>query len=810
MNNASPTTSADDLGKALATITKDPALTAGDLVEAAKFIARIGANTLNVSRIGIWTIDLKNNILQSIIAYDALSDHFFTQQDFQLDNRASYIEQLHLNRIICIDDASKDNVLSDLEEVYGTNICSLLDAPIRINGELTGVVCIEQFHTIKHWTNDEQNFSSSLADLVALAITSTEKYHAMRELEVRKKRMETLMANLPGMVYQCLNNPPHYTFTFVSEGCLPLTGYSSSELLNNNALQFFDMIHPDDAGALAEINAKTLNLGLPLETSFRIIMKDGTVKWLWERSRVVEFKSDGTPHLLEGFYTDITEQRRLEAAELANKAKGTFLANMSHEIRTPMNAILGLADIAIRQSPPEETLEYLRSIKTAAGSLLTIINDILDFSKIESGALEILHEPYYVESFINDIVTLMNVRISGKSIDFLIEDYHDIPRILLGDSVRLKQVLINILTNAIKFTNQGIIRLNIRAVPMGQGETVIFKFQIEDSGIGIKQEDLPRLFENFSQLDTKKNRNIEGTGLGLAITKKLLEQMGGSINVESVYGKGTTFSFELPQSVKDASPLLPIGSYDTLNVGVWLKSPARAKSLYDKLCDIGASAQIITDLNDNIQQFTHIFIDHVNLTSFDSDKIPDTQVIALSRNFFESKDVKPNVMVVYAPLTTIVVARLLEGKAYSTNNGADNDAQFSMEIENVRVLVVDDNTINLVIAQSILEEYGATVDTAISGQEAIHMVEEHTYDMVFMDHMMPEMDGIETTIRIRNLPEEKYSLLPIIALTANAVGDVRNMFIESGMNDYLSKPIVIKDLERVMRRWIYTEKWHNI
>ncbi len=809
MSTASNQTNPEVLSQFLADITKSPAITSGDLLEAAKFIVCEGSKALNTSRVGIWKIDSENNFLNNVIAYDRVRDQYVEQEDFSLDERAFYIKQLNLNRIICINDIHKASVLSDLVGEYEKNICSLLDAPIRIDGKLVGVVCIEQFYTQRDWSMAEQNFSSSLADLVALAFTSTEKYNAMQELELSKKRMETLMSNLPGMVYQCLNDPPNYTFTFVSDGCFKLTGYSPEELLNNNAIQFFDMIHPDDKEPLAKLNEKTLNLGLPLETSFRLLMKDGTIKWIWERSRVVEFKSNGTPHLLEGFYTDITEQRRLEAAELANRAKGTFLANMSHEIRTPMNAILGMADIAIRQAPPKETLDYLRNIKTAAGSLLTIINDILDFSKIESGALEIVPEPYYVESFINDIVTIINMRIGHKAVDFLIEDYHNIPRMLLGDSVRLKQVLINLLTNAIKFTDKGYIRLSLRAVSVGHGETVILKSEVEDTGIGIKKEDLPQLFENFSQLDTKKNRNVEGTGLGLAITKKLIEQMGGSIHVQSTYGKGSTFTFELPQPVSDAAPLLPVGNYDDMHVGIWLKSEMKAQSLYGKLLDIGAKAAIVNDPNE-LGNFTHVFIDHTALRTIDAAKIPNTNVIAISRNYFESKDVKSNVIVAYAPLTTIVVARLLEGTNYTTSDSQGSDTQFSMTTNGVRVLVVDDNSINLIIAQSVLEEYGVTVDTAISGAEAINMVQDENYDIVFMDHMMPEMDGVETTIRIRNLGEDKFTILPIVALTANAVGDVRTMFLESGMNDFLSKPLVIKELERVMRRWLYTEKWQNI
>ncbi len=799
------------LNGALAKISKLPEIHGGDFRTAARIIAYEGCIALNVTRVGIWRLDVQNNVLECIISYTSESQEFGLQENFTLDDRGAYLEQLRTQRIICTDDVQQESALAGLDDSYNSRICSLLDAPIFDGTDLVGVVCIEQFDMRRSWDLMEQGFASSLSDFVALAMTAAERQKAMRALQHKEKRMHTLMSNLPGMVFQCRNDPPDYTFTFVSEGSIALTGYTPQELLHNNALQFFDMIHPDDVEPLAHINALTLNVGLPLETSFRLIMKDGTVKWIWERSRVVEFKSDGTPHMLEGFYTDITEQRRLEAAELANKAKSTFLANMSHEIRTPMNAILGMADIALRHTPSNEILECLRNIKSAAGSLLTIINDILDFSKIESGAMEIIPEPYFVESFINDIVTLINVRIGEKTLDFLIEDKHDLPRVLLGDSIRLKQVLINLLTNALKFTREGHIRLVLEAIPVGHGASIILKMRVEDTGIGMKKEDLPMLFENFSQLDTKKNRNIEGTGLGLAITKKLVEQMGGSISVDSVYGQGSCFSIELPQAVEDAAPLLPHNNFDNLNVGICLTSAAKAQCIHHKLQDIGAHSSIVSNHNDLMDtHFSHIFIDHTMLKDFNTGALPQTNIIALSKNYFESKDVPSNVVVAYAPLTTIVVARLLEGTQYSTTDSAADETSFTLTTENVRTLVVDDNSINLIIAQSVLEEYGATVDTVLSGKEALTYVQRNHYDIVFMDHMMPEMDGVETSLNIRKIKGERFLTMPIVALTANAVGDVKTEFLNAGMNDFLSKPLVIKELERVLRQWLPTEKWKNI
>jgi PAS domain S-box-containing protein len=732
------------------------------------------------------------------------------QEDFPLDDRPPYVKLLLTERLIVINDALNTTVLPNLQESYGPEICSLLDAPIRVGGELVGVVCIEQdrcqdFPEKRAWTVEEQTFASSLADFVALAMESAKRRLLMR-------RTETLMSNLPGMVYQCLNDPPNFTFTFVSEGCRALVGYTPEELLGNNALKFFDMVHPDDVAFLEKINSETLSIGLPLETTFRIVMKDGNVKWIWERSRVVEKKPDGSPHLLEGFYTDITEQRRLEAAELANRAKSEFLANMSHEIRTPMNAVLGMADLALRNFPSESVITYLGNIKTAATSLLSIINDILDFSKIEAGAVELLPEKYDVRSMINDIVTMIHMRIGDKPLDFIVDDDPQMPHEMIGDMTRVKQIAINLLTNAVKFTSEGNIVLSIGAEPSGLPERYKLKISVRDTGIGIRKEDIPVLFENFSQLDTRKNRGIEGTGLGLAISKNLVELMEGEMQVESVYGAGSCFSFYVMQRVENKSPAAMLSGNDGLRVALWLENKEKARILSQKISKMGISCDILPELGD-LGKYSHVFFDFAKCAALDLAKIqcPGTQLIAVTLRALDSPELPPGIKLASSPLTCLTIAQLLGSHAADAfSKGFSEVDGNSLKLHDAQLLVVDDNDINLVIAENVLMAYGGTVTTASSGAEAVELVRQNDYDIVFMDHMMPEMDGVDTTKIIRALPEDKYRKLPIVALTANVVGDVHDLFLKSGMDDFLSKPLEAHEIERVLREWLPDGKWSII
>ncbi|MBQ7155204.1 MAG: response regulator [Synergistaceae bacterium] len=396
---------------------------------------------------------------------------------------------------------------------------------------------------------------------------------------------------------------------------------------------------------------------------------------------------------------------KAERAAAANEAKSSFLSNMSHEIRTPINAVLGMNEMILRESEEPNILEYSENIRAAGTTLLGLINDILDFSKIEAGKMDIIPVDYDLSSVINDLVTMIQARTDKKGLVLKLDFDGNIPKMLNGDEVRIKQVVTNILTNAVKYTEKGSVTFRIGYERIADNPDGVFlNFSVADTGIGIKPEDMAKLFSEFERIEEKRNRNIEGTGLGMNITKRLLEMMGTSLKVESVYGEGSTFSFRLQQKVIKWDPL---GDYEA----------AHRASL-------------------------------------------------LSMKKYKEKFTAPD----------------------------------------ARVLVVDDTPMNLTVFKGLLKRTRVRIDTADSGSKALELAQAKKYDVIFLDHMMPNMDGIETLQRLRVETEGPNIKTPSICLTANAISGAREEYLAVGFDDYLTKPIDAVKLEEMMIRYLPPEK----
>lgn len=497
----------------------------------------------------------------------------------------------------------------------------------------------------------------------------------------------------------------------------------------------------------------------------------------------------------------------------SSNMKSDFLANMSHEIRTPMNAIIGMAEMTLREELPPMAKEYVGQIKASGQTLLTIINDILDFSKIESGMMTINEAEYEPMSVVNDVANIIMTRIGSKELELTVDVAPNLPNELYGDNIRIKQIMINLANNAIKFTKMGNVHLQVDFRQTGDDMLDLY-IAVSDTGSGIKESDMERLFQSFQQLDSKRNRNIEGTGLGLAICKQLVSLMNGSIHVESEYGEGSTFSFVIPQKIISNVPSIRQVEEKISAVGL-LAGDYAAKQIETDMQKLGvnyrglASDRDLTRLGRHKIQF--LFVEQPMMTDTVQSFLkthPDITGVVMA----DYRDVYPygidNVFITKKPLYVLSLAGILQGdKAEHSCNRLDAD-EFNFVAPEAEILVVDDNAINLTVAKGLLSPLEMHIDTALSGKEAIFKVTDKKYDLIFMDHMMPEMDGVEATQIIRKLPGENGQV-PILALTANAVEGTREMFISSGMNDLVTKPIELKDIVSKLRKWLPSEKIHK-
>ncbi len=507
----------------------------------------------------------------------------------------------------------------------------------------------------------------------------------------------------------------------------------------------------------------------------------------------------------ENHQTSLLWDKTVEA-ERATQTKSDFLANMSHEIRTPMNAILGYCTFMLRDPLSVSDRNHVLGIRTASQSLLSIINDILDFSKIESGKIEIIPTTYELASLVNDTISTIGVRVARKPINLFVDIDPNLPSHLIGDEVRIRQVITNLLSNAVKFTNHGFVRLSMKGVR--SNGRLLFYVSVQDTGIGIRDEDLEKLFGSFQQVDTHKNREVEGTGLGLVISRSFVELMGGVVSLETEYGKGSTFTFMVPQSIPStAKPFVSVAIPSETRVAVLEPYPDEARNWASTLESLGVPYRIVAGFADFLPlvrggAYSHYFIDEDIYTKLASDIVVDKGNVVVVLNQDMRVKNADQILTIRRPIYSLTLALVLSDLPYyefvSRNRG-----QFgNFTAPKARVLIVDDNDVNLKIASGLLSPYEMDVRCASSGREALDQIKTDFLDLVLMDHMMPDLDGVDTVKMVRELTGEYYANLPIVATTANAIIGVREMYLNEGFSDYIAKPLEPSKLEQILKTWV--------
>ena len=674
----------------------------------------------------------------------------------------------------------------------------------------------------------------------------TGRKEAEERLRRAESRYRTLVERMPAVTYiQEIGSPD--AAAYISPQLGALTGYSPEDF-EDPGLRW-RMVHPEDRERMRSEDEGTLEPGKVSVAEYRILRRDGSTVWVRNESVIVE--EPGGPRYWQGFMVDITERKRAEeemrkareAAEDANRAKSQFLANMSHEIRTPMNGVIGMTDLLLDSDLSPEQRELAETVRSSGEHLLSVINDILDFSKIEAGKLDLETMDFDLRSVVEHTASLLAKGAQKKGLEVVNSVGPGVPTALRGDPGRLRQVLVNLLSNAVKFTEEG--EVVLRVAPLEEtADTATVRFEVRDTGIGMTEDQIGRLFGAFSQADASTTRRYGGTGLGLAISKQLVELMGGEMGVESEPGRGSAFWFILPLE-RQSTPTPSARRQPAALLGL---RGVRALIVDDNetnrrvLCEqLSAWGVEVTDVEGGVEALGKLRSAADGGEPYDvailDFQMPGMDGMELARRI---KADPPASSVRLLLLTSVGVrgerAESLRAgiQAYlvkpvrqselhdalvtvmatpdEDTNGGEKRLVTSHSLREARatlprVLVAEDNPVNQLVARKMLERLGCVVDVAADGVEALAALSSGaSYSAVFMDVQMPNMDGYEATAEIRRREsEEGRPPVPIVAMTANAMEGDREAALGAGMDDYVSKPVTSETLETVIERWLPRE-----
>ena len=659
-----------------------------------------------------------------------------------------------------------------------------------------------------------------------------ENSERLRQVFEKEKKLQylyndLLLAHTPNMVF-LFNEELEYVIG--SSSCAILTRQRQQDLLHRPLpLVFCKEVDGHWVEKICRLNSEVLRTRRLVEFNDTIPMEDA--EEMHVRVNIGPIVDEGGS--CRGTITSVTDISELvqarRRAEEAAKSKSSFLANMSHEIRTPMNAIKGLSELLALTSLTGSQMNYVNNIVGSANSLIGIINDVLDFSKIDANKIEFVTGPYSLHKLLSELCGVIGLRAEEKGLSLLLEIDPSIPSRLVGDDSRLKQILLNLLSNAVKYTQSGRILFRVSAEAAGAGE-IMLVCSVEDTGVGIKKEDIGFLFNVYSRVDVRANRSIQGTGLGLAISKRLAEAMGGDVTVSSVYGEGSVFTVAVPQIVAESTPLASVEEPGAVRV-LLLGSGPRMENTRAMLDSLGVASAFFDEGGNDVALAKKLARVDVELPSCGaagvefthciySDVLPERDVAGLRARLPECRfavlrsiinsmeEAGRRDTILFNPLLLTELCKFLNKSGRRTRcglGGSDTTVAARLQVRGATALVVDDNRINLMVCEKMLNLYGLEVTTAASGEEALRLCRETKYDILFVDHMMPGMDGIEVTGEIRGHPGPNRKS-PIVALTANVVNDMRSYYIKCGMDDFVGKPIDRTELTRVLLQWLPADK----
>jgi two-component system sensor histidine kinase/response regulator len=695
---------------------------------------------------------------------------------------------------------------------------------------------------------------ASLVSQTSAAINNVNFYQALRENE---KKYRTLFEDSRDAIFISTQTGQ---MVDVNQSMLDLFGYTRQEMMRLNVLEIY--VDPADrarfqqaieqTGSVRDFDVKLqknnvsqmdclLTATVRRADDGRILAYQGIVRDITERKQAEADLRKYQEHLEELVEERTSElskatrqaQQAKEAADAANEAKGTFLANMSHELRTPMNAIIGMTHLALKTELTPKQDDYISKVQLAAHSLLGIINDILDFSKIEAGKLDMESVDFNMDDVLDNLSNLMTVKSQKKEdLEILFSMAPEVPRLLVGDPLRLGQILINLANNAVKFTESGEVVVSIELVTQNT-DRVSLKFSVSDTGVGLTQEEIDKLFRAFSQADTSTTRKYGGTGLGLTICKRLVEMMGGEIWVESKRGEGSTFIFTADfgkSEQKEKKVPGPSSDLRDMRVLVVDDNATSREILKDMLESFNFEVSLADTGEESLKELERASKDRPYQLVLMDWKMPGMNGVEASRRIKDHPglDKIPTIIMVTAYgreeimlradtvglegflLKPVSASVLFDTIMQAFNREASEFVPLNMPVEGGNewlqnicgawVLLVEDNEINQQVAREILEGVGLVVTVATNGDEAVRAVKEKDFEAVLMDVQMPIMDGYQATREIRK--DERLKDLPIIAMTAHAMVGDREKCMEVGMNDYVSKPIEPKDLFSTLAKWI--------